>query len=76
MERVFCFYRGKIDQKIRVAEHRLATQDDARRFAKEWRDFRLSEAERKKFLSINPDDIHGEVEDQELEVKVRKRPVL
>jgi hypothetical protein len=83
---VSVFYRGKTDNKIYKADHGLATQADILSHPREWQAFRNSEDERRNGLPKGPDLfqavsgpqgwIAGEVEDQELDVKIRRRPTL
>jgi hypothetical protein len=88
MERkaVSVFYRGKIDNRIYKSDHGLATPADISSHPKEWAAFRNSEDERRNGLAKGPDLfqatagpvgwINGEVEEQEQDVKIRRRPTL
>jgi hypothetical protein len=81
------FYRGKVDHKVRVSEHRLATQEDTMKFSKEWLQFRNSEDERKHGHPLDPvffqspppvqnTPINDDIEDHLLEIRERRRPKL
>jgi hypothetical protein len=80
------FYRGKTDNRIYKGDHGLATQADILSHPREWQAFRNSEDERRNGLPKGQDIfeaasgpngwITAEVEDQEVEVKTRRRPVL